>query len=301
MEYYNIIILRGVIFLDKPDIIIIGGGPAGLSAALTARSRGKVALVVTNSSATSGLFKAERVDNYPGLPGVTGARLIGTMRDHAEKAGAEFINARVLTASASKKGFFVTAGSELYEARAVIIATGITVRGIFPGEERLLGRGVSYCATCDGMLHRNKRAAVVGLADDAVHEANFLREIGCEVMFFSQKPAPEELREDITRYTAKKFEIKGEARVEALVADGEEYPADVVFVLRNTVSVASLMPGLNTDGGFITTDRSMATSVPGVFAAGDCTGAPYQIAKAVGEGNIAALSAAEYLDKNTFS
>ena len=284
--------------MNNPDIIIIGGGPAGISAALTARNRGKSVSIITNPASTSGLFKAEKIDNYPGFHGVSGAELIESMRGHASEAGISFINGRVLAATMTTKSVFVSVGSDVYEAGALIIATGITVRGAFTGEERLLGRGVSYCATCDGMLYRNKRVAVIGMSDDAAHEANFLKEIGCEIMYFSSARPSEELRSDVSRTIAKRFEIRGEARVEALAADGEEYPVDAVFVLRNTVSVATLLPGIEIRDGLIVTGKGMETSVPGVFAAGDCTGAPYQIAKAVGEGNIAALSASEYLDKN---
>jgi len=282
--------------LNNPDIIIIGSGPAGISAALTARNRGKSVAIITNPASTTGLFKAEQIDNYPGLPEISGAELIESMHGHAIDAGVSFIYGRALAATASKTGFFVSVGSDIYECGALIIATGISVRGVFPGEESFLGRGVSYCATCDGMLYRNKSVTVVGLSDDAAHEANFLKNIGCEVTFFSTAKTPAGLREDIPRNIAKRFEIRGDARVEALIADDVEYPTDAVFLLRNTIAISAMMPGIETEGGFIFTQSGMKTSIPGVFAAGDCTGTPYQIAKAVGEGNIAALSAAEYLD-----
>lgn len=264
------------------DVIIIGGGPAGCSAALTLRARGKSVLVVSNPSEQSGLYKAERIDNYPGLPAISGAAFSNRVHAQAEGAGVDFIPGRVISAVPSGADFFVSVGSAVESAKALIITTGITQKNAYPGEAELLGRGVSYCATCDGMLYRGKRVAVLGFASDAAHEAEFLESIGCKVEFFGKD-------------RAKKFEIRGTGRVESLVADGEEYKVEGVFILRDTVSVASLLPGLETQAGSIRTQRDMSTSIPGVFAAGDCTGKPYQVAKAVGEGNIAALSAVEYL------
>ena len=133
------------------------------------------------------------------------------------------------------------------------------------------------------MLYRGKKVAVIGLSADAPEEAEFLRSIGCEVEYF-----------DAAR--AKKYEIKGADRVEKLVADGEEYEVSCVFILRSGVAPGSLVPGLELDGAHIKVNADMATNVPGVFAAGDCVGAPYQAAKAAGEGNIAGISAAKYVE-----
>ena len=264
------------------DVIIIGGGPAGCSAAVTLRSRGKSVLIISNSGEQSGLGKAEMVDNYPGIPAVSGAELLSKLRVHAREAGAEIITGRVISAMPSGDRIFVSVGADVKSASALIIATGIVQKSVYPGEVELLGRGVSYCATCDGMLYRNKSVAVLGFSADAEHEARFLEDIGCKVEFF-----------DKTR--AKKYEIRGGERVESLLADGEEYSVEGVFILRDTVSVETLMSGLETEGGRIKAVGNMSTSVQGVFTAGDCVGKPYQIAKAVGEGNIAALSAVEYL------
>ena len=152
----------------------------------------------------------------------------------------------------------------------------------YVGEETFGGHGVSYCATCDGMFYRGKNIAVIGGAADAGDEAAFLTGIGCHVEYFPKG-------------RAKRFEIRGETAVTALVADDTEYPVDGVFILRDTMASATLLPSLSTEGGHITADKAMATNIPGVFACGDCVGRPYQIAKAVGEGNIAALSADAYI------
>ena len=266
-----------------PDVVIIGGGPAGLSAALTLRARGKTVTVVTAGETGSHLYKAERVENYPGLPGASGRDLLQAMTAQAKAQGAEFLHGRATSPMPLSGRFGVAVGSEYLDAGCLIVTSGISMGRPYPGEAEYLGRGVSYCATCDGMMYRSKPVAVIGLCDDAPEEADFLGRIGCQVEYF-----------DKTR--AKDYEIRGEQTVTTLIADGAEYPVQGIFILRSGVAPTSLLPGLETENGAIKTDRSMSTSIPGVFAAGDCTGAPYQAAKAVGEGNIAALSAVKYLD-----
>jgi thioredoxin reductase (NADPH) len=226
------------------------------------------------------LYKAREIDNYPGLPGISGAELSGKLTAHAQGAGAKLITDRVISAMASKSGAAVTCGGEVFEASALILATGVAQTSVFPGENELLGRGVSYCATCDGMFFRGKRVFVWGTVEEADSEAAYLASIGCEV----------------TRTGAKMLEILGEGPVTGIRADGEEIACDGVFIFRHTIAASSLLPGLETEKGVIRADSAMRTNLPGVFAAGDCVGAPYQIAKAAGEGQIAALSAAAYID-----
>ena len=240
------------------DVIIIGGGPAGVSAALTAMHRGKTALIVSSPPEDSPLWKAEHIDNYPGLPGVTGRELLQKLLLHAEGSGAKIMRGRVLSVLPMGGAFGVSVGSNFVQGRAVVIASGLSRAKPYPGEAEFLGAGVSYCA-------------------------EFLRSIGCEVEYF-----------DAAR--AKKYEIRGSQRVEALIADGTEYAVECVFILRAGVVPGSLVPGLELEGPHIKVNADMATSVPGVFAAGDCVGAPYQVGKAVGEGNIAGISAAKYVE-----
>ena len=265
------------------DIVIIGSGPAGVSAALTARHRGKTALIITTAPEDSPLYRAEHVDNYPAMPSATGAQLVEAFVAHAERSGVKFMRGRALAVADMGGVFGVSVGADFVQGRSLVLACGLNRAKPFPGEAEYLGRGVSYCATCDGMLYRKKRIAVIGLSADAPEEAAFLRQIGCEVEYF-----------DAGR--AKKYEISGGSRVESLTADGQVYPVEGVFIFRSGVSPASLLPGLETDGGHIVVNRDMETNFPGVFAAGDVTGAPYQVAAAVGEGNIAGLSACKYVE-----
>ena len=277
------------------DIIILGSGPAGLAAAVAARGRDKSVLVIGNRWQDSPLARAERVDNYLGLPGLTGSGMLETFYQHAVGMGAEFVMGKAISLMAWE-GFMVTVGSQVYQGRALILAPGVVRQAKYPGEEEYLGRGVSYCATCDGMLYRNRSVIVVGRSPDAPQEANYLHSLGCQVTYVSPQP-PKGLDSAIPFVKAGKLSVKGEQTVTGLEADGALLPCDGVFILRQTVAPTDLLPTLETEEGYIKVDRSMATNVEGVFAAGDCTGLPLQVSKAVGEGHVAALSACEYLDR----
>ena len=267
---------------DRYDVVIIGGGIAGVSAALTCINRGKTVAVISNGAETSSLYKAEMISNYPGIAAVSGKELSATLLCQLENSGAELIRGRALSVTPLGDSFGVAIGSEFTSCAAVIIAAGITREKLFPGEGEFLGRGVSYCATCDGMLYRGKTVAVIGAREEAGHDADFLESIGCTVLRFKKNG---------------KYEIRGGMKADTLVYGGEEHRVDGVFIIKDTVSVTKLVSGLDYADGAIVTDRQMRTNVPGVFAAGDCAGKPYQLAKAAGEGNIAALSACEYIDK----
>jgi len=267
---------------DTFDVIIVGGGAAATSAALTCLNRGKTVGVVANKADTSSLYKAEKVTNYPGLPPMTGSEMTALFRKQLEESGAEIITGRALSVMPMGDSFGVAVGSDYYMCKAVILAAGITREKLYPGEAEYLGRGVSYCATCDGMLYRGKTVAVVGAGEEANIDADFLEGIGCQVLRFPQNG---------------RYEVRGEKKADTLVFAGEEHKVDCVFIIKDTVSVTKLVPGLEYADGGIAVDRHMATNVPGVFAAGDCTGKPFQLAKAAGEGNVAALSACDYIAK----
>jgi len=271
---------------DIFDIIIIGGGPAGNAAALTAINRGKNVAVVTNGPETSSLYKAESVTNYTGIIEMSGKDMAELFRSQLDGSGARVIAGRALSIMPMGESFGVAVENDFYMSRSIIIAAGITREKLYPGEAEFLGRGVSYCATCDGMLYREKTVAVVGNNEEALRDADFLENIGCKVLRFTKNG---------------RYEILGEERADTLRFQGEEYKIDCVFIIKDTVSVTKLLPGLEYSGGGIVTDRHMATNIAGAFAAGDCTGKPYQLAKAVGEGNIAALSACEYIDSKQLS
>ena len=263
------------------DVLIIGGGPAGLSAAINARARDKTVLVASNPLEENPLWKSELVDNYPGLPGVTGPELLTALRRHGELAGADFLTGKALTSAFMADDWYVSVGSDMHQARSIVLAAGVARGKKFPGEAEFLGRGVSYCATCDGMLYRGKAVAVLGYSDTARQEAAYLQGIGCQVTYFDHP---------------RQCQITGKAGVEAVTCDEETLPVSGVFLLRPTVAPTDLFPGLAVENGYVAVDRRMTTSLPGLFAAGDCTGGPLQVAKAVGEGLIAGQSAAAWVD-----
>ncbi len=273
------------------DVIVIGGGPAGLSAAINVCARGASCLVIAHDIRTNPLSKSKQVDNYPGMRGVSGEQMLRTMTEEAKAAGAVFHRGTALSVAAWKDRFMVAVGNEMFEAGRVILATGVHVPKALPGEQEHLGRGVSYCATCDGMLYRGKKAFVTGDAEDLAHEAALLAKIGVHVTVVG-KTRPQELDASIPFLAASTLSIE-DGEPLTLSADGTAYPCDAVFVLRNEHAAATLVQGLQTDGKFIVTDRQMHTNIPGLFAAGDCTGRPLQIAKAVSDGLIAAWYATE--------
>lgn len=278
------------------DCIIVGAGPAGLSAALNLCRRGKRALVVSGGETL--LSRAEQVDNYLGLPGLSGKMLMERFTSHARDAGAVLRAGRVGNVLPFDGRFLVNVDGGILDAGAVILACGVPQAKAVPGEAELLGRGVSYCATCDGMLYRGRAVAVWGLCDDAPREAEFLRGIGCAVTFIAAR-RPQALGGGIAFRAGRVEAVLGGAAVEAVRVGGETLPVEGVFILRAAMPPDALVPGLALRDGFVETDAHMRTRIPGLFAAGDLTGKPLQVANAVGDGLVAALSAVEYLDRDT--
>ena len=174
---------------------------------------------------------------------------------------------------------------------------GISKVKELPGEGKLLGNGVHYCATCDGAFYRGKNALVWDQSKDAWEEANFLQSIGVNVTFISKKPKQENLSNDIKFIEGTITEIIGENTVEAVNTGNDLIKTDAVFMLRDAVAPAALIDGLELDGNFINTNKHMETNIPGLYAAGDITGKPLQLSKAVSEGLIAAQHAALQIDK----
>ena len=287
---------------NKTDILIVGAGPAGLSAAINAAARGKTVRVLSGENTI--LSKAEAVDNYLGLYHLTGPELMRRFTEHAAAMGIVPEKGRVSNLLPFDGAFMANFSGQIMQASAVILATGAAKARAVPGEAELLGHGVSYCATCDGMLYRGKKAVVWGLAPDAPEEANFLRGIGVEVSYIARNGRPEELDAAIPFYPGQVERVEGsEGRVAGVhiggsgAPGGQTLPADAVFILRSAIAPAALIDGLEMEDGFVKVNRLMETNIPGLYAAGDCTGAPFQIANAVGDGLVAAQQAARYLDK----
>ena len=281
------------------DAAIIGTGPAGVSAALTLKANEKNFLWIGSKSFSDKVGKAERIANYPGLPMVTGAEMNESFRRQCEELGLAIEDRMVTAIMRFGDHYALSAGNEFYETYTVILATGVAAVGLLPGEAELVGKGVSYCATCDGFLYKGKTIAVLCNAKRFEHEVEFLAKLAEKVYYFPLYKDPGELPANVEIVTERAVRMNAEnGRFASLtLKSGETVEAKGVFCLRDSVSLATLLPGLATEDGHIAVDRRMATNLPGCFAAGDCTGRPYQYVKAAGEGNVAAHSAIDYLAK----
>ncbi|MBQ5831993.1 MAG: FAD-dependent oxidoreductase [Selenomonadales bacterium] len=278
------------------DIAIIGGGPAGLSAALTARIRGKKVALFEHLDFSRKLQRAHDVDNYLGMPHRTGTDIMREMADHALAHEPDVIREKVISVFPGKKDFTIACKEEMYTARTVILATGVTSGALFEGEKDLLGKGVSYCATCDGMFFRGKTVAVISYGKEGEADAAYLANLCKEVYYLPQYRDEMNLRADnIIVENVMPRRIEGQNKTEKLITSKGEMNVDGVFIIRESDPVENLVRGLSLDGTHIAVDRQMRTNINGLYACGDCTGKPYQVSKAVGEGLVAALSAVEYL------
>lgn len=277
------------------DLIIIGAGPAAWSCAMTARKRNLSCLVIAAPASTGWLHRADRVDNYPGLPAVSGRELLNIFEKQARDLGAEVLHAQARLVQPMGEEYMVLAGNDILTCRALVLAMGAARPALLPGEEALIGHGVSWCGTCDGMFYRGRRVAVLSAWDGGVEEALFLAGIASDVDYYTMQPhvAPQDAR--IHLQPGKPQSLEAADGGILLTTTAGETCYDGVFIFRPAVAPDRLLPGLTLDGPFIHVDRRMACSMPHVYACGDCTGKPLQIAKAVGEGNIAAISAAEDL------
>jgi thioredoxin reductase (NADPH) len=283
------------------DVLIIGGGPAGVSAALyTLRANLSTAIIANGKGA---LAKAERIENYYGLPEViSGETLFDNGTAQARRLGAEIINGEVMGIDCGKTFAIsakVGAGAIEYQAKSVIIATGAKRKTLpIEGLERFEGSGVSYCAVCDAFFYRGKEAFVLGAGDYARHEAAVLANVCSSVTVLTNGENPAEFPADYRIITKPVAKITGEARAQCVIfADGESLPITGLFVAVGTAGAADLArkAGIAVKDNHIIVDAQMKTSVKGIFCAGDCTGAPYQVAVAAGEGAKAGLSAIGYV------
>jgi len=277
------------------DCIIIGSGPAGLSAAINLKTYNKSFLWFGNAKMSEKVQKAEKVVNYPGLPELTGQELVNAFVQHKDSQGLEIMD-KIVSSIYDMGGYYtVMAENQFYETESIILATGVVLANQYPGEAEFVGRGVSYCATCDGALYKGKTIAVVSTAKRFEHEVEFLAELAEKVYLFPfYKDC--EIDKDNVEFIKKPIkEVKGGFRVEALNLGDEALAVDGVFIMRNAIAPTTLLNTLEVADGHIVVNRQMETNLKGVYAAGDCTGKPYQYAKAVGEGNVAAHSVIEYL------
>lgn len=282
--------------MERYDIAIIGTGPAGLSAAITATVRNKKIILFGSSNLSSKVEKAHTIQNYLGLPEVSGEGMQHAFLEHLKKMNISITDEKVNAVYAMGEYFAIQGHNENYEASSVILATGLSVAKPYPGELENLGRGVSYCATCDAALYRGRTAIVVASSKEEENEAKFLAEMAQKVYYLPLYDDVVTLGENIEVCSNQKPKsIEKAPDGMSLITDCGNIKADGIFLLRDNVAPSQLVPGVLVSVNFIEVDRQMKTNIDGLFACGDVTGTPYQYIKAAGEGNVAALSAVSYL------
>lgn len=278
------------------DIAIIGSGPAGISAAINCKIRNKSFVLFGQNELSLKVEISEKINNYPGLPNITGKELNAKMREHLNSMEIEITDERITGIYKMKDKFTLLADRKMFEARAVILCLGAETVKPLPNERELLGRGVSYCATCDGMLYKNKKIAVFCDNADSEEEVEYLSELASEV-YYSHRFESKIDKANVSHLKPRITAVIGDGKVSCIeLADGTKLDVDGVFFIKQAVAADVLLNKLEVEQGSIAVDRNMQTSINGCFAAGDCTGTPYQIAKAVGEGNVAAHSAIKWLN-----
>ncbi len=296
------------------DVIVVGGGPGGLTSAIYLARYGLKTLVVEKELPGGKVNVSPLIENYPGFPSISGGELAKKFYEHAEKAGAQILFPEEVTdLILGDEKIVLTSSGKKFRCKALILATGSEERRLnVPGERELLGRGVSYCAVCDGPLYRGKRVAVIGGGHTAAVSVLYLSQLAEQVFLIHRRDRMRAERSVVERmadlpnvelvWNSVVEEIRGTNRVERLIVrdlktgDVREIEVDGIFVAIGVRPNSDLArkSGISVDErGFILTDRLQRTSAKGVYAVGDVTGEPMQISKAVGQGTIAAVDVYE--------
>jgi len=287
------------------DAIIIGGGPAGVSAALYTARAGMKTIIITKGGGA--LDKAERIDNFYGSAGVTGPALLASGLAHAADMGGEIIQGEVIQIKQNhhEGHFSVKTTSASYTTRALLLATGANrSTPPIPGLAAYDGKGVSHCAVCDAFLYKGKDVAVLGSGPYALSEANELLPLVKSLTFLTNGTEPSTPLPDGAIIRKEKIrEVTGDKRLTAITLepDGETLPVNGLFIAIGIAGATELArkAGAFTENGAVITDKNMQTGIPGLWAAGDCTGGMKQIAKAVYEGAAAGTDIIRYLRGGT--
>ena len=299
----------------KADILIIGAGPAGLTAAIYGARGGKTTLVLEGVRASSRLAYGYDLENFPGYISINSKTLLDSFRAHAVHFGAEFVQGDTIALSLSTEPKFVSTTDAFIEARTVILATGrpLARDRLIPGEERLLGFGVSYCSTCDGPLYKDRDVAAYGHSEEAVEDIFALEQMGVRVHWIPGKiKNPASLEEAFVRADKKGIPVYGQAEIKEIAGatavekiilttdrGDDSIEAAGIFIFREVpTGPLYAKAGIILDHKqCIAVDRFQRTNLEGVYAAGDITCGGLQVVSAAGEGCVAALQALAYLRK----
>lgn len=279
------------------DLAVIGAGPAGLSAAVNARVRNKSVIIFGKDSPS--LTKAKKVNNYLGFFDISGQELNDSFKKTLENYDVERSKERVQQVYAMGDYFaLMLKGEKMIEATAVVAATGIELKKDLVNEEKFFAKGLSYCATCDAALYKGKKVLVIGYNEESINEANFTSEIVDKLIYVNMYKDYIKLNDDIEVISGEKpVEFIGDTKARKLrFASGKEISADGFFIIRDSSKPHRLIPSIASDNNHIIIDQNCRTNIRGLYAAGDLAGKPYQINKAVGQGQIAGLDAAKYVD-----
>jgi thioredoxin reductase (NADPH) len=277
---------------------VVGAGPAGVSAAINVKNRGRSVLLLAGLAPFGRVNGSHEVGNYAGFPGATGDQIVAAFRRHLELFEVPVTRDKVTKIDrdgdgSAGSGFVLFGAGRFYRAHTVVLATGVHLDPSIEGEEDLVGQGVSYCVTCDGRLFSGRRLAFISFGPPGEEEAGELADaFGAEVTYLPQYAGEYRLPAGVQVLAGAEPRrlTREDDGVHVVLADGD-LVADAVFLYREAIAPRTLLDGLAADGPHLVVDAHLQTTVPGVFAAGDCTGKPYQVAKAVGQGQTAALSA----------
>lgn len=279
------------------DIAIVGSGPAGITAAINATIRNKKVIIFGYENLSNKLYLAPKINNYVGFYGISGKDLTEKFKSHLEAMNIEITYDRVNNVYAMGDYYALMINDKVIEAKSIILATGINFSNPLKGEKEFLGKGVGYCATCDAPLYEGRVITIIGYNEESVEEANYVSEIAGTVYFIPMFKGEYKLNSNIKLINDKPVEIVGENFVEKIILKNTELKTDGVFFLRDNIAPDQLVPGIEIEDKHIKVNRAMETNLPGCYAAGDITGKPFQYLKAMGEGQVAALSAVSYLDR----
>jgi thioredoxin reductase (NADPH) len=282
----------------KFDIAVIGGGPAGIAAAITAQSKGRKVVLFEAHGFSPRLRSVTEISDYLGLRPMSGTELMDHFVAHLSRTDVFVVEEKVVSLKEAGNGFVIGTPSGNFNADAVVLCTGVSRSNLLVGEKEFMGRGVSYCAKIDGVNYKGKRVAAIATTDDAMEEIELLADY-CEHVYlfprYSGFRPPK--RKNITIVIEPPTEITGTDRVTGLHTDTDYFGVQAVFMFRATDPLNSFLPELQIRGRSVYVDDQAQTNVEGVFAGGDCTGQPWQVNRAAGQGQKAALSAIRYLAK----
>lgn len=282
----------------KFDIAVIGGGPAGIAAAITAQSKGRKVVLFEAHGFSPRLRSVSEITDYLGLRPMSGTELMDHFVAHLSRTEVFVVEEKVVSLKEMGNGFVIGTPSGNFDADAVVLCTGVSRSNLLVGEKEFMGRGVSYCAKIDGVKYKGKRVAAIATTDDAMDEIEILADY-CEHVYlfprYSGFRPPK--RKNVTIVIEPPTEITGTDRVTGLHTDTDFFGVQAVFMFRATDPLNSFLPQLQIRGRSVYVDDQAQTNVEGVFAGGDCTGQPWQVNRAAGQGQKAALSAIRYLAK----